>query len=332
MVSKRMFRIALLVLLAVFLSPVSAQGLKKVGQSGMKWLSIPIGARGTAVTAYTALASDANAVFWNPAGTAFSQGGHLALNQTQWIADITVNAGAATYEVAGIGVFGVSFAVVDWGTLNGTRRADNDQGYEDTGTFSPENWGMGLSYARRLSDRFAVGGHVKYLYEQLGSNLVGDFDDARTFSADMNVVAFDIGTIYYTGYKDLRLAMTLQNFSQEKRYRQEYFPLPLTFKFGAAMGVNQFFMDESDHTLTFAAEAQHLRDYSERLHFGLEYDFRQLVFLRGGYKANYDQENLTLGAGLKYATTAGLGLALDYSYVAFENFDAVHMCSFDFLF
>ena len=65
--------------------------------------------------------------------------------------------------------------------------------------------------------------------------------------------------------------------------------------------------------------------------FGLEYDFRSLLFLRGGYKTNYDQESLTLGGGLMYAAN-NLGVGIDYSYVSFENFDAVHMFSFDFKF
>ena len=331
MVKKPLMRRILLLVLVALQLPLAAGDLKKIAQSGMKWLSIPVGARGTAVSAYTAMGNDANAIFWNPAGTAFAEGRHLALNQTQWIADITVNAGAATFDAGNWGVFGVSMAVVDWGTLNGTVRANNDRGYEETGTFSPENWGVGVSYARKISDRFAVGGHLKYLTENLGSNLEGDLGSGTTYAAEMSVMAFDLGTLYYTGYKDLRIAMSLQNFSQEKVYREEYFPLPLTFRFGMAMGLTSFFTENQDHHLTLSADALHLRDFTERLHFVLEYDFRSLLFLRGGYKTNYDQESLTLGGGLMYAAN-NLGVGIDYSYVSFENFDAVHMFSFDFKF
>ena len=109
MVKKPLMRRILLLVLVALQLPLAAGDLKKIAQSGMKWLSIPVGARGTAVSAYTAMGNDANAIFWNPAGTAFAEGRHLALNQTQWIADITVNAGAATFDqvilrvIAGVG-------------------------------------------------------------------------------------------------------------------------------------------------------------------------------------------------------------------------------------
>ncbi|MFZ0391562.1 MAG: PorV/PorQ family protein [Calditrichia bacterium] len=309
-----------------------AAELKKIAQTGMKWLSIPLGARGSALGgAYTAVANDAGSVFWNPAGIAYTHGGHVYLTQTRWIADINVNAGALTYRVSNIGVFGVSFATADWGDLNGTRRANNEHGYVETGTFSPTDWFAGLSYARQISSRFAVGGQLKYLYEKLGSTMEGSFDSPSEYTADMNVVAFDFGTYYYTGYKDFRIAMTLQNFSQEKKYRLAHFPLPLTFKFGVAMDITRVWMEESPHNLTLAIDALHPRDYSERLHFGLEYSFRNMVFLRGGYKTNYDEEDYSFGAGLQYGVS-GLAVGIDYSYQAFTHFDAVHMFSFDFRF
>jgi hypothetical protein len=97
------------------------------------------------------------------------------------------------------------------------------------------------------------------------------------------------------------------------------------------MDVFQFVNEESNHGLTFTADAIHPRDYSERLHFGLEYSFRNMVYLRGGYKTNYDEEDLSMGAGLHYGLS-GYAFTLDYAYVQFKNFDAVQMFSFDFQF
>ncbi len=324
------YLIFLLVGLIFFVMPLQGKELKKIAQTGMKWLSIPVGARASALGgAYTAMADDASSIFWNPAGMALTQKGHVFLSQTQWIADINVNAAAATFNFQNLGVFGVSFSAVDWGTFHGTRRTAG--GFEETGDFSPTDWFVGLGYARSISDRFSIGGHLKYLYEKLGSQLTGNMDNPDQYTAEMNMLAFDLGTIYYTGFHDLRIAMALQNFSQEKKYRLEHFPLPLTFKFGLAMDVTQFWMAESNHHFTLEVDAVHPRDYSERMHFGLEYSFNDIVFLRGGYKTNYDAEDLTLGGGFHYGIN-GMALTLDYSYQQFEYFDAVHMFSFDFQF
>ena len=325
-----MFLLVLIIL--VFVIPLQAAGLKKIAQSGMQWLSIPVGARAAALGgAYTAVANDASSIFWNPAGVALTRGGNFFLTQTKWIADINVNAGAISYDAGQYGFFTVSFAAVDWGVFHGTRRSDNTAGFEETGDFSPTDWGAGVGYARRVSDRFALGGHLKYLHENLGSNLEGKMDSGTEYTAKMSLFAFDFGTIYYTGYKDLRLAMSLQNFSQEKKYRVDHFPLPLTFKFGMAMNLAGLWTAESPHSITLSIDAIHPRDYTERLNFGLEYGFKEMLFLRGGYKTNYDEEDFTLGGGVKYET-GDLALGLDYSYIQFKNFDAVQMFAVNFQF
>jgi len=329
---RRLMMPMVLLLLAVAL-PLQATGLKKIAQTGMKWTSIPMGARSAAMgTAFTGVANDAGSLFSNPAGIAFCEGGHLFLNQTQWIADISINSGAVSYNLPNIGTVGASFSAVDWGTLNGTMRSNNDQGYEETGTFSPTDFAIGLAYGRQLSSQFAVGGHLKYMHEELGSTFEGTMDKPKEYNAKMSLIAFDFGTIYSTGYKSLKIGMVLQNFSQEAKYRSEQFPLPLTFKFGLAMNVLDFWLQEGgEHRLNLAVDAVHPRDYSERLHFGMEYGFKEMVFLRGGYKTNYDEESLSFGGGFLYGFSS-FQLGIDYAYLHFDNFDAVQMFSFDFKF
>ncbi|MCK6560891.1 PorV/PorQ family protein [bacterium] len=321
----------LLALCAVL--PASGQGVDKIAQTGMKWLSIPVGARAAALgSAYTAMATDAGAAFWNPAGLALAEGHHVFLNQTQWIADIDVNAASATYAAGDIGTFGVHFITVDWGNLYGTRFTSGAGLYEETGTFSPESWVLGVSFARRVSNKFSFGGTLKFLHENLGNSLEGSFASPERFNARMNVMAIDFGTIFYTGYKDLRIAMAMQNVSQEKEYRFEAFPLPLNFKFGVAMNLLQLVQEAaSDQSVTVSVDAIHPRDFSERLHFGVEYSFKKAFFLRTGYKTNYDEEDVTVGGGARL-TMGQTAFGLDYSYLAFDNFDAVHMFSFDFEF
>ncbi|HEX7069397.1 MAG TPA: DUF3308 domain-containing protein, partial [Rhodothermales bacterium] len=157
------------------------------------------------------------------------------------------------------------------------------------------------------------------------------FDNPESFEAKMSLLAVDFGTTYYVGYHDLRLAVALRNFSNEKAYRAETFPLPMTFTIGMAMDVMDVFMPGTPHALTVTSDFVHSRDYSERLHLGAEYSFNDLLFLRGGYKVNYDIESVSLGAGLK-VEMAGVRARMDYSYLQMDLFDGVNMFSVDFAF
>jgi len=321
----------LLIAVLIIPVPVKAEGLKKVAQSSMKWLSIPVGARASALGgAFTACSGDAGLLFWNPAGMGFSEKLSVFVGQTRWIADIQVNAGAVSVNTGRYGVIGVSLAAVQYGDLYGTRRANNASGYEETGIFTPSNFSVGIGYALKVSSHFGFGVQLKYLHEKLGSAWIGDMGSPEEFGAEMNIVALDLGTLYYTGFKDFRFGMTLQNFSQEQKYRFETFPLPLTFKFGMAMNVLSLFLDNELHEFTVSIDAVHPRDFSERLHFGGEYSLNKLFFIRAGYKINYDEENFSLGAGVN-VKVQNVHANIDYSYINFEHFDTVHAFSFNFV-
>ncbi len=329
----------LLILIAViavmlFSSHSYAQGADKIAQTGMKWLDIPIGARPASLgNAYMAGSPDASSVFWNPAAVALVSGGHVFLSQTQWIADINVLAASGTYEVADIGTFGIHFLNVKWGTLNATQFNGQASLYDRMGTFEPQDFAIGITYAKQISAKFSVGVNVRYIHENLFGDLVGSegtLASPQDVTAKMDILAFDLATLFYTGYKDLRFGVAVQNISAEKGYRFATFPLPLTFTFGIAMDLAQaYFVDQgSKQSLTLLIDAVHPRDFSERAHFGLEYGYNQMFFLRAGYKTNYDEQDLTLGAGID-VDISDFSLGVDYSYLQFSNFDAVHIFSFD---
>ena len=312
-----------------------AQGVDKIAQTGMKWLDIPIGARPASLgNAYMAGSPDASSVFWNPAAVALVPGTHVFLTQTQWIADINVMAAAASYEMEGIGTFGVHFMNVSWGTINATQFTGEASLYEPLGTFEPQDFAIGITYAKQVSAKFSVGLNMRYIHENLMGDFVGSegsFANPEEVRAEMDILAFDLATLFYTGYNDLRFGVSVKNLSAEKAYRFETFPLPLTFTFGLAMDVMQAYFVEpgSPQSLTLLVDAVHPRDFSERVNLGVEYGYNEMFFLRGGYKTNHDEQGMTLGAGIDVNISDFL-LGVDYSYLDFGNFDAVHIFSFDF--
>jgi hypothetical protein len=61
---------------------------------------------------------------------------------------------------------------------------------------------------------------------------------------------------------------------------------------------------------------------------GLEYGFKGMFYLRGGYKFNYSSEGLCLGVGVNLDLPMG-GVKVDYAYKDTKDtlFDAVHVYS-----
>ena len=311
---------------------------QKLAQVGMKFLSVPLDARASAMSgAYTAIEDKSISLLFNPANMARMQNrADFALGQVKWIGEIDyVFATAAFSPLQGrFGIFGFSLMSVDYGQLNNTILADNEQGFLDLGEFNPSAYSMGFGYAKALSDRFAVGGQMKYVFQSLGSGVVG-FDPEgvqNTESFELNVLAFDFGVIYRTGFESLNFGLSVRNFSREITYIEESFQLPLTFEMGVCMNLLDFSsLSSQDHKLFLSIDASHPRDYGEQLDLGLEYTFLNTVALRGGFTSPTDEQGFCAGAGLQQSYK-DFGLQVDYAYTDFGIFNEVHRFTFKFSF
>jgi hypothetical protein len=189
---------------------------------------------------------------------------------------------------------------------------------------------IGLTYAQRVSDRFSYGVTAKYVYQDLGKSMTGQItENVKEIDNTLGELAFDFGTLFYTGFHDLRIAMSARNFSREVGYHEEKFPLPLTFSFGMGMNVMPLFDIVEDQSLTVALDALHPRDYPERINFGLEYWYMEQFAARLGYKFVTDEEGITAGLGFKTALS-GNEIRVDYSFNDFGLFDPVHRFSVGF--
>ena len=335
---KRCFFIPTLTLLLVLafsfearaqdVTPDTEVTTEKRAQTGFKFLSTSIDARASALgSAMTAEMSGSSvAMFYNPASMANMEGQfHLNAAQTQFITDINYNIASVGFNPQGgkFGVFGLSLMSVDYGDFIGTVRADNAQGFEETGAFAPTALAIGLGYAKLVTDRFAVGGHVKYALQDLGSFAINrDGGSLTNESFDTGTVAVDFGVVYNTGFKSLTLGFVARNFSQELTYVRESFELPLTLQFGVSMNLLDFTsMDPSMHQLRANVDVQRPRDFAEHARFGLEYTFMELLSLRGGFEqfGQDEEQGLSLGAGLHH-TFNNIRVGADYAYTDFGIF------------
>lgn len=303
----------------------SDEPLKKVGQTGLQFLKADMSARSAGMGgAFTMVGDDANAMFYNPAGVAQMQSKIDAFGtMTQWIAGITYNAVGVATSVGTIGHFGLTLISASYGDdIYGTIVADNEQGYEETEAVDVSALAVGLVYAKQISSKFFMGGQIRYASQQLGSSVL----EAGESAVDNKVtgLSYEFGSVFYPGLvNSLRLGMSVRNFSPQFKYEQEGFQLPLTFSVGVAADALEFLgMEGGDHSLLVAIDAIHPRDYTERVHFGLEYWLMDMVALRTGYKFNYDEEGLTFGGGIKYGM-GGINLKIDAAYSDFGVFDPV---------
>lgn len=322
--------IILILLLGLFQS-VEAQ-FNKVGRTSMQFLKIGIGGRESSLgEACIANPKDINSVFWNPAGITMVDNIGVSFHYTKWMINLNVFGGAAGINLGDLGVVAFDYVILDYGDLQ-EATVTSPSGNLDTRTgniFSGKDLAFGVSYARKFTDKLAIGVRIKYLREDL-------------YKYTTNLLAFDIGSYYDTGWKGIKIAMSAQNFSSQARWlntgqeAQQSYEIPLVFRIGWSidlLGGQNLFLggDPNYHRLTFNMDAIHSNDYAERLNMGLEYVFLNQFYLRGGYRFNYDEGKLSGGVGF-LTSLADFDLQLDYSYVVYDYLDSTHRFSLSIAF
>src|SRR3990172_7230726 len=164
-------------LIALFLtSSALPQDNKKLAQTGFGFLSVVNDAHAAAIAeAVNSLEIGSSALFFNPAGMAnMTTLIDVSVSRNEWIADITHSAVSLAISPSNghYGVFGLSLQSVDYGELIGTVVANNDQGYLRTGDISPSALAIGFGYAKAITDRFSVGGQIKYVKQDFGESII----------------------------------------------------------------------------------------------------------------------------------------------------------------
>lgn len=314
--------------------PDVVTGYKRVAQSGMGFLALPVGGRAASLgDAFNGAKGDVLSLFHNPAGISFIEKSQFMFSETYWLIDTKLHAGALAYPFKNWGTFGISFMSMDYGTFHGTQvDATHPLGWSETGDFEVGEFAVGIGFARRVTSSFAVGVQVKYIHQDLGES--GFYEakkgERKFISSKKNIVAADLGLIYDTDFKGISLSMSMRNFGTDVQYQLETFELPLIFKVGLSTTLKELTGLKSEvHDFTLFIDAVHPNDWSERVYLGGEYSFQKILFLRAGYKFNHSAEGLTLGAGVN-VNVFGFGKAsVDYAYkdTRDSGFEGVHVVS-----
>jgi hypothetical protein len=307
----------------------AAESNKKLAQTSFQFLSVVSDARAAAMgEALTGMQAGSSSLFFNPAGMVDLQGTmEVTASNNRWIADITHNEFSLALSPAkgNYGVIGFSVQSVNYGEFYGTRvDKSTDLGYKDTQIFELNALAIGVGYAKRLTDRFSVGGQVRWVKQSLGESVIpvisaSQDTSERTVKSELTPLAFDFGTQFKTGFKSLVFGMSVRNFSKEIKYVEEGFQLPLVFNLGISMNVLDFLESVPlKQSLYVSVDASHYRDHPEQIKIGMEYGLLNTLWLRGGYITSNDESGVSFGLGVNYS-----GVGLDYAYTPFGVFDKV---------
>jgi hypothetical protein len=317
----------------------------RVGQAGAQELLINPWARSSGWgDAGTACVRGLEAQYINIAGTAFTQRTELVFSRTNWLdgADISINSFGFTQSLGeNKGVIGFGIMSMNFGDILITK-VDLPEG--GVGTFSPSLLNISLSYAKAFSNSIYGGVNFKIINESI---------------SDMSAsgIAIDAGIQYVTGkLENVKFGISLKNVGPTMKFsgdglsirgilenddntltieqRSEYFELPSLVRIGFAYDL---YIGES-HTMTGAANFTSNSFSNDQYSFGLQYNWNDILYLRGGYVIennlfdDYDAGRTTALTG----PTAGLSvqaplnkekgsvISIDYSYRASDPFSGSH--------
>ncbi len=337
------------------LLPVPENPTTRVATRGANFLEIGVGARGLAMAgAYTAIAEGVTALYWNPAGAADIEGPSAAIS----IADLYQDVGITHSFVGGVlplggaGVFGIALSQLTSGDIQRTTEEYPDGGDPAFGdVFSFKATAAGLYFARRLTDRLALGLGVKFATEGI--------DDAKA-----NYVGLDVGTKFRTGLYGTHVAASLSNLGTSGRYRgaaieqfsfDQFRPgatpvelstdelqMPTLFRFSirsdvlgpsdALLGTNEQF------NVLAVLEATDAIDTDVQTILAAQISYRDLVYVRAGKRWANEKETqdvrgfshgAAVGGGVKVPIGRGF-LAFDYAYTGMSDLQNVQVFSLEF--
>jgi len=263
------------------------------GKTGLAFLQIGAGGRAVGMgEAFTAVANDASATYWNPAGIAVLDRSEFLFMHNKWFQDISHNYAAFTFS-NGSHKFGLSYMS---STISGIERRTSPSS-EPLGEFDTHDIMAGLSYARTWNNNLQYGLTLKYIYEKI-------------YLESAYGVAVDLGIIYHTPVKHITIGAVIANIGKTSAFKNEEIKLPTTVKMGLAYELPIRLYGNA----LIAADILKVLDGAFYTNIGLEYDVKKMIALRFGYLAGYDERTFQGGFGLSFSH-----YRLDYGYVPFAS-------------
>ncbi len=275
--------VATLCTLILALAAVPAAQAADPGLTVLTFLKLGAGARAASMgNAYVAVAGDATATYWNPAGLLGIQRNDVTGTHNAWIQDLR-HEFLAFGTRRGPHALGLSFI----GLYTPDLESRNDAG-DYTGKFGYSDNAFSLSYAFQATRTFGVGATARYVRESVVGIEAGD--------TNMDGFAFDLGGTWRTPVEGVTAAAVVRNLGGQVAYDfpgAQSFDLPTAIQAGLAYRRTDFRGGE----LTLSGDVLATRGDDASVRVGAEYLFRGQFMVGAGYKTGLENENVSFGVG-----------------------------------
>lgn len=307
----------------LFFLITSVYAVDKTGTTAAKFLSIGVGSKASGMGgAFTSIANDATAMYWNPAGLSFNNTKEVYFNHANWIADISFDYFGFTIPMNGKSTIGFNITSVTMDEMEVTR-----YGNEDTGeTFKAADYAIGSTYALNLTDRFSIGLNSKYIQQSIANS-------------HAKGLALDFGTLFVTPF-GFRLGTSISNFGPKLMMTgddlligadvdeniegnnesvtgilsTDYFDLPLVLR----IGISDEFQIGSRNNIVLCLDAISPNDNANYINVGAGiYLLDGLISLYGGINSIFlenAESEFSFGGGLRIPQLLNNSLSINFTH------------------
>ncbi|HCD53523.1 MAG TPA: hypothetical protein DEQ34_13830 [Balneolaceae bacterium] len=230
---------------AVVLALLPASGMAQVAITAVPFLQIEPDSRGAAMgNTGVAIADNAAALFWNPAGLAFQTDNQASITHSNWLAnfqvdDLFYDYLVGKYYVEGLGTVGAHLTYLNLGEQIQT----NEDSPDIISKFNSYELAFGLSYGFQMNENLGLGTSLRLIYSSLASGTSVSQQKVNPGSS----VAVDLAMLYKSDPFDLggnqghfSAGLNLSNLGPGIQYTDnaQKDPLPTLLRFGIALDYN----------------------------------------------------------------------------------------------
>jgi len=254
--------------------------------------------------AFTGVADDENALYYNIAGLPYIDAGVVSLNHTEWFEDIRMDNITLGYYLSK--QLGIAAGLTHmW--MPGIEGRDN-QG-QPIGSIDVTSSVFNVGFAYKIIPAVSLGLGIKYFHDKLANYTTSGF-------------GFDAGLMVKTIITGLSAGLAVQNFGGKIKYDKDDQKIPLTFRGGLLYNLYM-------PSIRFALDVVKSIDTDYMLNFGVEYVFQNQFSLRIGNRfTTYETLTPSFGAGFNFNQK----YYLDYTFVNYADLGGTHRLGFSFHF
>lgn len=266
---------------------------------GLPFLKVSLGARQAGLGgAFTGVADDAYALFWNPGGIGHIRQWQWAVSYNRYFTDISQASVAMARQFRALGSrkTGIGFSCA----YMGMPEWDSTDGTENIPSVSAGNVVGGITFGQRaewlhksISWGFTIKGIQSRLANYTARGWAGDagilIRPARIRLKELSFGLFDYGVLTF--------GAAVSHIGPQITFDKEASLLPMTYRAGASYLMGRY----GGWSLLLAADAMQPVNRDIIYGCGGEVWFKNILGLRGGYRFNgEDLQDLSFGVGFKW--------------------------------